>query len=280
MASYIEQTLRSVLDQEYPNLEYIVIDGGSTDGTQQIIERYKSRLTYYVSEPDEGMYDALCKGFSRATGEVLAWINADDKYLPWTLRMVGDIFSKWPDLQWIGGKYAFLTEQGTLGHIFPKCSARTQKDIRNGWCREGVLGPLQQESMFWRRSLYEISGGLDASYRYAGDFELWTRFAVHAPLIKVDLPLAAFRKRADSLSVAGQCAYNEEVERALDHSPRYPNLFWRLLHNNKVGVQILRFLRYRRVDIIYYGLASQELRRKRLLTSVGNQTIHSLQLYR
>ena len=78
MAQYIETTIKSVLSQDYPNLEYIVIDGGSTDGTQQIIEKYKDQLAYYVSEPDNGMYDAINKGFSKATGDIIAWINADD----------------------------------------------------------------------------------------------------------------------------------------------------------------------------------------------------------
>lgn len=280
MAPYIEQTLCSVLSQNYPNLEYIVIDGGSTDGTQEIISRYRDRLAYYVSEPDNGMYDAIHKGFQKATGEVLAWLNADDCYFPWTLQLVSDIFTKWEDVDWIGGKYAFLTQSGVLGHLFPKCAARTQQDIRNGWCREGVLGPLQQESMFWRRSLYVSAGGLNTSYRYAGDFELWMRFAAHASLVKVDLPLAAFRKRPDSLSAAGQKAYNDEVMRATEGLASYPNLLWRWLKNSRVGIQLLRMMRLRHIDVIYHTLSTQELQRKRILTSVGSQTPHSLFLYR
>ena len=117
MASYIEQTMLSVLSQNYPNLEYIVIDGGSSDGTQTIIEKYKDKLAYYVSEPDKGMYDAINKGFKHSSGDVIAWINADDIYMPWTLRVVDQIFTNYSDVDWIGGRYAFLTEEGFFGPI-------------------------------------------------------------------------------------------------------------------------------------------------------------------
>lgn len=280
MAPYIEQTLRSVLDQEYPNLEYIVIDGGSTDGTQQIIERYKSRLAYYVSEPDKGMYDALRKGFARAAGDVLGWINADDIYMPWTLKTVNDVFTKFPEMQWLGGKYSFLNEDGTLAQIFPKTSIRCQKDIRNGWCREGVLGPLQQESMFWRRELYTQSGGLDTSYKYAGDFELWTRFANYAQLTKIDIPLAAFRKRKTSLSKAGKVKYNSEIEKAIICNPKYPNFLWSILGKSNALIQFLRLLRCRRGEILYFDMSTQELKKKTIICSSSNHDILSLLIYR
>ena len=167
MAQYIETTIKSVLLQEYPNLEYIIIDGGSTDGTQQIIEKYREKLAYYISEPDKGMYDAINKGFSKATGDIIAWINADDIYMPWTLQTVNEAFTNYPETKWLGGKYAFLNENGILTQIFPQTSIRTSKDILQGWCRKGIFGPLQQESMFWRKELYTISGGLDITYRYA-----------------------------------------------------------------------------------------------------------------
>ena len=280
MAQYIETTIKSVLSQDYPNLEYIVIDGGSTDGTQQIIEKYKDQLAYYVSEPDNGMYDAINKGFSKATGDIIAWINADDIYMPWTLKTINEVFTKYPETQWLGGKYAFLNEDGTLAQIFPKTSIRCQKDIKNGWCREGMLGPLQQESMFWRSELYTQSGGLDTSYKYAGDFELWTRFAQHASLSKIDLPLAAFRKRTTSLSKAGKEKYDAEIERAISGKPKYPNIFWRILHNKSIVVQLLRMLRCRSGEIFYYALSSQKLSKKRVRGNASNHSLQSLLLYK
>lgn len=280
MAQYIETTIKSVLLQGYPNLEYIIIDGGSTDGTQQIIEKYKNQLAYYVSEPDNGMYDAINKGFEKATGDIIAWINADDIYMPWTLHTINDVFTCFPETKWLGGKYAFLNENGTLAQIFPQTSIRCSKDIYNGWCREGVLGPLQQESMFWRKELYTESGGLDTSYRYAGDFELWMRFARHANLTKIDLPLAAFRKRKSSLSKAGKEKYDFEIEKAILTKPRYPNIFWNLLHKSKIAVQLLRMIRYSKGEIVFYDNRTQELKKKKGFYRASNHNFQSLNLYR
>lgn len=280
MAQYIETTIKSVLSQNYPNLEYIIIDGGSTDGTQQIIEKYQDQLAYYVSEPDNGMYDAINKGFLKATGDIIAWINADDIYMPWTLHTINDVFTCFPETKWLGGKYAFLNENGTLAQIFPKTSIRSSKDIYNGWCRDGVLGPLQQESMFWRKELYTESGGLDTSYRYAGDFELWMRFAKHANLTKIDLPLAAFRKRKTSLSKAGKEKYDSEIKKAIINKPKYPNIFWRLLHKSKIAIQLLRLMRYRKGEIVFYDNRTQELKKKKGLHRASNHNFQSLNLYR
>lgn len=280
MVQYIETTIKSVLSQEYPNLEYIIIDGGSTDGTQQIVEKYKDKLAYYVSEPDNGMYDAIHKGFSKATGDIIAWLNADDIYMPWTLCTVNDVFTAYPEVKWLGGKYAFLNERGNLCQIFPNTSVRCQKDILNGWCREGILGPLQQESMFWRKELYFESGGLDKTLRYAGDFELWTRFAKHANLTKIDLPLAAFRKRKSSLSKADRNKYDLEVEAVISKMPKYPNLLWEFFHRSNIAIQLLRLLRFRKGEILLYDMKSQTLKCKTGFFSSSNHTLQSLCIYK
>lgn len=280
MAEYIEQTIVSVLSQNYPDLEYIIIDGASTDGTKDIIEKYKDKLAFYVSEPDKGMYDAIAKGFNKATGDILAWLNADDVYFPWTLSTVNKVFTEYPDTQWLGGRYAFLNEDGLLSNIFPRTSVRSQKDISNGWCRDGLLGPLQQESMFWRRSLYDMSGGLDISYRYAGDFELWMRFAVHSELSKIDIPLAAFRKRNTSLSNAGKDKYLSEVASATTGKRKTPNVVWDILSSSNVFVQLLRLLRIRKGVVFHYSLKNHELIQSRVYSSASNHDLQSLFLYR
>ena len=97
--AFLEETLRSVLDQGYPNLEYFVIDGGSTDASVDIIRNYASRLTYWVSESDQGQYDAINKGFARSMGEIMAWLNSDDKYLPWTFSIAGEISATRPEVE-------------------------------------------------------------------------------------------------------------------------------------------------------------------------------------
>lgn len=280
MAPYIEQTILSILNQNYPNLEYIVIDGGSKDGTQTIIEKYKDSLAYYVSEPDNGMYDAINKGFSYATGEVIAWLNADDIYMPWTLNVVNQIFSTYSDINWISGKYAFLTESGVLAHVFSKCAIKTQKDIRNGWCRAELLGPLLQEGMFWRKSLFEKVGRLDTSYKLAGDFELWTRFAEHSPLTAVDIPLAAFRRRKGGLSIGQRNRYNDEVDRVIVSKPRYPNILWRMGTKITALKQVLRLTRFRKGDILFFKTTDEQIKRKTFLGSASTQCIESLRLYK
>src|ERR1035437_8512433 len=100
-APFLEATIRSVLDQDYAALEYVIVDGGSTDGSVEIIRKYQGRLAYWCSEPDQGQYDAINKGFARSTGHIMAWINADDMFFPWTFQLVADVFSMFPDVSWI-----------------------------------------------------------------------------------------------------------------------------------------------------------------------------------
>ncbi|MDK3019094.1 glycosyltransferase family 2 protein [Pseudodonghicola flavimaris] len=242
-ADYIDVTLRSVLDQGYDGLEYIVIDGGSDDGTQEIIERYRDRLAYYVSEPDGGQYEAIQKGLSRASGEVMCWLNADDIYLPWTLSVVGEIFAAHTDIDWITGQPAFLNRRGQATAVYGGLGAYPRRFIANGWYSRDLGGFLQQESLFWRRSLWDRAGGLDLSLRYAGDFELWTRFARHADLVPVAVPLAAFRKLpGQQRSSLGAETYDAEVRAHQLPPPR----LWRLAARGGVIARSLTRLLIRR----------------------------------
>ena len=197
-ANYLEEAMRSVLDQGYPDLEYVVVDGGSTDGSVALIEKYAGRLKWWVSEKDAGHFDALNKGFARTTGEVMAWLNSDDKYTPWAFDVVGEIFAQFPRVQWLTTLFPILwdargrathcrqvegySREGFLrGENFPRPGS-----LNNGW--------IQQESTFWRRSLWEKAGGrVDDSLRVAGDFELWARFFEHADLYGVTTPIGGFR---------------------------------------------------------------------------------------
>lgn len=280
MVDYIEQTITSVLSQGYKNLEYIIIDGGSNDGTQSIISKYRNQLSFYVSEPDNGMYDAINKGFSQATGDIIAWINADDSYFPWTFRVVNEIFSSFHDINWIGGRYAFLTETGVLSQVFSKSAIKSQNDIANGWCRRDVFGPLLQEGMFWRKSLLEKAGILDSSYKLAGDFELWMRFAKHSSLTAVDIPLAAFRRRKGGLSIGQTSKYDAEVNKAIQSKKKFPNCLWLWGHNSAVFRQILRLLTFRKERVIYYNPESDSISCKKFIGSVSSQCLESLRLYR
>jgi len=197
-APYIEATLRSVLDGPVQPAEYIVLDGGSTDGTAATIERHAGRLTFWASEPDDGQYDAIARGFERTTGDVMAWLNAGDLFLPWALQLASDLFDRFPQVEW-------LTTQRPL--VLDERGVAVQSEYVGGYARDsfraGVNLPggdwfaragIQQESTFWRRSLWERAGGRIATeLRYAGDFELWLRFFEHAEPYAVDVPLGAHR---------------------------------------------------------------------------------------
>jgi glycosyltransferase involved in cell wall biosynthesis len=172
-ARYIGATIESVLDQGYPNLEYIIIDGGSDDGSAEIIEGYSDRLAYWVSEPDAGQTDALIKGFRRSTGEIMGWLCSDDLHQPHTLREVAQTFAQDPRRQVVYGDSAWIDGEGDF--------IKWKKEIafnRFIWMHDHNY--LPQPSTFWRRDVYERVGGLDPQWNLAMDADLWIRFAEHA----------------------------------------------------------------------------------------------------
>jgi glycosyltransferase involved in cell wall biosynthesis len=185
-APFLEDCIRSVVEQGYPNLEYIVIDGGSTDGSVDIIRRYADRLAYWVSEPDQGQTDALIKGFSRATGEMEGWINSDDILMPGALKDVAEYFLIHPDAQVVTGDVAVMNKEGRVVRI-----QRQLPFIRFLWLNDHNY--IGQSSTFWRRSLYERVGGLDASFNLAMDGDLFGRFADVTRLYKVRNLWSSFR---------------------------------------------------------------------------------------
>lgn len=209
-ATFIEDTILSVVSQKYPNLEYIIVDGGSTDESMQIIKRYSHNFAHILCEKDKGHADALNKGFKLATGEVLAWINSDDLLLPGALHLVNQVFSTFPDVKWLTGRPFTCKESGILDPVRP---------LRMwSWIRFlcGDFRYIQQESTFWRKSLWDAAGGqLNMQYHLANDFDLWLRFFQSAVLYTVDAPIGCFRMREGQRSVAQAESYEEECERAL-----------------------------------------------------------------
>lgn len=204
---YIEQTIRSVLAQNYPNLEYIIIDGGSTDGSIDIIRKYESQISGWLSEPDKGMYDAINKGFARTSGGVMGWISATDQLHAGGLRVVGSAFRDLPQVEWITGRPTGFSEDGMTVTLL---------DVPR-WSRYRFLAGanryIQQESTFWRRTLWEKAGGhVDASHRSGSDFELWLRFFHYAQLYSVDALIGGFRVHPDSDSISAMDNYNRILE--------------------------------------------------------------------
>jgi len=205
-AHFLEHTIRSVLDQGYDNLEYVVIDGGSTDGSVEIIKKYQSQLAYWLSEPDKGHGNALNKGFRQTTGEIMAWLNSDDLYFPWTLRTVSEIFATHPEIDWITGINTIRDDQGRIIDVFPNYKNKYDYLLGRFW--------IQQESTFWRRSIWEATGGyIDEGYKFMVDGELWTRFFLREPLYHVRCALGGFRDSGVNRSRANMDACLEEMRR-------------------------------------------------------------------
>lgn len=259
MAQYIEGTIRSIVGQGYPNLEYIIIDGGSTDGTADVIDRYTDKINVVIREPDDGQYHAIQKGMALATGEVMAWLNADDIYCPWTLSLVGEIFKEFPDVDWIIGLPCYLNNADQCVKVSNTQSAYPQKYIRNGWFRSYLAGYLQQESMFWRRSLWEKVGGLDLSFKYAADFKLWTEFARKSDLVSVSVPLAAFRVRpGEQKSSLGRDIYEEEVHRVCQDL-KTPPIVWNAIAKRSLRLRCLcRLAIWKKCRVIAYSQEREE----------------------
>jgi glycosyltransferase involved in cell wall biosynthesis len=218
--SFLGETIESVLSQGYPDLEFVVVDGGSTDDSAAIIRRHEKHLAWWVSEKDAGQYDAINKGFARTSGEVMAWLNSDDKYTPWALAVVGEIFAQLPEVQWLTTLLPLHWDARGLPVRCKPVHGYTKDGFFRGQHlqRPGEWDKafIQQESTFWRRSLWEKAGGkVDAASPLAGDFELWARFYQHADLYGVPLPLGGFRMHGDQKTAHRMQAYLKEAEEIL-----------------------------------------------------------------
>lgn len=173
---FLETTIQSVLSQDYPDIEYIIVDGGSTDGSVEIIQKYAHRLAWWISEKDRGQTDAINKGFARATGDVLAWLNSDDVYRPGAVREAVEYLTSHPEAGMVYGDSGFIDADGRVIGMFP---AR-QTDYRR--LRQGYVHVPQQAS-FFRADLWRKIGPLDPSFYFAMDYDLWVRLAKQAPLV-------------------------------------------------------------------------------------------------
>jgi len=174
-ARYLEATIQSVLGQDYARVEYIIIDGGSSDGSVDVIEKYKGRLAWWVSEQDQGQTDAINKGFNRANGEILAWLNSDDTYNAGAISAAVKYLTENPAVAMVYSDCDFINEQGDVIGKFNSA----QTDIRR--LREGYVH-IPQQSMFFRAKYWRELGPLDPSFFFAMDYDLWTRIAARAPL--------------------------------------------------------------------------------------------------
>ncbi len=185
-ARFIEATMRSVLTQDYPRIEYMVVDGGSDDGTVDIIRKYADRLAWWVSEKDKGQTDAINKGFARAGGDILAWLNSDDTYEPGAVSAAVAYLQEHPEVGMVYGDCNFINEQG---NVIGKFNA-AQTDYR--LLRQGYVH-IPQQTMFFRAGLWKQVGPLDPSFYFAMDYDLWTRIAARTQIQYVPQTWANFR---------------------------------------------------------------------------------------
>jgi glycosyltransferase involved in cell wall biosynthesis len=183
---YLESTIQSILAQDYPRLEYAVVDGGSNDDSAAIIQRYRGQLTFAVSEKDKGQVDAIEKGFAQTSGEIMAYVNSDDLLEPGALKFVGDFFSRHPKVDAVYGHRTIVDEAGKeVGRwVSPRYNPRLLR----------MVDYIPQETLFWRRSIFEKVGGLDRRRSFALDWDLLLRFAsAGAKIVRLPYFLGRFR---------------------------------------------------------------------------------------
>ena len=215
-APYLEQTIQSVLRQDYPRIEYIVIDGGSTDNSVEIIKKYADRLAYWVSEKDRGQAEAINKGFARANGEILAWLNSDDYYLLNTVSVAVRCFEQNPDVVMIYGDMLAVDGDGQTINIL----RYKQLSLEDLLCFQ-IIG---QPSAFFRRSAFEKAGPLETNFHFMLDHHLWIRLAQQGRLLHIPQIWSAARYHPQAKNRAKPIEFGREAFRVLDWAKKQPGL--------------------------------------------------------
>ncbi len=198
--AYLEQCIQSIMAQTYKDYEHIIVDGGSTDRTLEIIRKYEGKYNMrWISELDNGMYDAICKGFEMADGDVFSWLNYDDLYLPNALFLMNQVMEN-GEIQWCTGFPTVLSPEGIMYSLPKTIPVYYRRFMKRGYYGAVSIG-VQQESTFWTKNLWEKAGGtLIRNYRIAGDYFLWKAFGNFADLYVMDAPVAGFRRHAGQKS--------------------------------------------------------------------------------
>lgn len=205
---YLEQTMLSVLEQDYPRVEYIVIDGASTDDSVDIIKKYAGRLAYWASEKDSGQANAINKGFAHATGDIFAWLNSDDYYLPGTVRAAVRILDENPHVVLVYGNVLAVDEHGQTFNVLNY----KQLSLEDLLCFQ-IIG---QPAVFMRRAAFEQAGGVDPTLHFLLDHQLWIRIALQGLILHVSQTWAAARYHAQAKNRANAVEFGRDAFRILD----------------------------------------------------------------
>ena len=221
---YLEKTITSILNQSINDYEYIIVDNESDDNSKKIIEKYLSRITKFISEKDNGMYEALNKGFSNCTGKYFFWLNSDD-YLKndYVLENIKKFLLSNQNINWINCKTSFKYERINFSvSFFPYVYPR--KIIKYGLAHNCGWGFIQQESTMFSKDLFLKNGGFDEKYKMAGDFFLWKKFSETSKLYPLNLPLGVQRK------------WDGQMQKNL-------NFYYKELNKKKCLVPIIKYIR-------------------------------------
>jgi glycosyltransferase involved in cell wall biosynthesis len=217
-ARFVEETIESVLRQDYPRIEYIVMDGGSTDATLSILSRYEGRLRYY-SGPDKGVVDAINRGFRRSVGSIVAWLSADDTYLSGAVRTIVGQFGSSPDAAVVYGDADWIDEDGKCLGRYPSGRPFTPKMLRHDCC-------ICQPACFIRREALEVVGMLDSRLRSAFDYDLWIKLSKRFPIVHLSECVATSRMHRQNISLKMRRLMFEESIGLLRRHYGYVPLHW------------------------------------------------------
>jgi GT2 family glycosyltransferase len=215
-ALYLEQTMQSVLEQDYPDIEYIVVDGGSTDNSAEIIKKYADSLAYWISERDSGQAEAINKGFGRANGEILAWLNSDDYYMRNTVSVAARCFEQNPDVVMVYGDMLAVDGEGQTINVL----RYKQLSLEDLLCFQ-IIG---QPSVFFRRSALEKTGWLEPSFHFMLDHHLWIRLAQQGRILHVPQVWSAARYHPAAKNRAQAAEFGREAFRVLEWAKNQPGL--------------------------------------------------------
>ncbi|WOO41431.1 glycosyltransferase family 2 protein [Rubellicoccus peritrichatus] len=217
--AFIEETILSVINQNYPNIEYIIIDGGSTDESVSIINRYEDHINSWVSEPDNGQSDAIIKGFKKCTGDLILWLNSDDLLTPGALHLIASIWQKHPEVGLITGNCHQLFDLKTIDYKpLTSADARTKAFDHK---RLNYQNPIRQPSTYINRKAYEECGGVKDDYSYCMDYDLWVNLSRHNyEIVETQAQLSVFRLHDQCKSVVSSHRFlTENLAVAIRYQP-------------------------------------------------------------
>ncbi|MCD4752456.1 MAG: glycosyltransferase [Anaerolineaceae bacterium] len=270
-ADYLEETIQSVLSQNYSDMEYLIVDGGSTDGSVKIIERYADQLDWWVSESDEGQSDGINKGFRKATGDIVCWVNSDDVLMPGAIERAIKVFDEHPDAVMVYGDVYSIDETGKTFNKM-KYGDWKLKDLM----QFSIIG---QPAVFMRRESIRASGYLDISFQFLMDHHLWLRLAQEGEIVHVHEFLAKARYHAEAKNIAQAANFGVEAFRLVGWMRSQPvmsglmkeNDFWKKVeagahrfnarYQLDAGLAMQAFREYRKSFSLSPGVALKEWHR-------------------